>query len=489
MAEDLLLVLLAAAVLVVLGGASVAAWRSGRRVVASIGLAAPCLVVGIVGLPASDAGGGAWLSWAAALVSLVTLPPLAYLYCRDSWAVGAASPPRNGAPTAHARHGVRSADDRLHLAQEHFKEIAETSRAGLWVQDASNFELIYVSPAFEAIWGRSAAELYDDARLRLEAVHGEDRARIGGALQRAAGGREFLEEYRVERPDGSTCWVWDRGVPIRDGDGRILHIAGFAEDITARKGVEEVNLFRANFVANMSHEVRTPLNIMIGYLEFLLDGTFGELSQQQREITERVRTNAEELLALMSASLDLSRLDNRTIPLEIEPIEFAPLLVDVANDSARLVDHGDVRVRAAVVSELPIIFSDRQKLKMVLKNLLSNAVKFTERGEVVVGARALGDGLELFVSDTGSGIAPDLLPRVFEPFRQGANASNGGGKGGVGLGLYIVRRLVDILEGRISLESTLGRGTTFRVWLPVRLTTEREFPAGDPEAQALAEMF
>jgi len=386
----------------------------------------------------------------------------------------------DGFQNAWSPRSDRTAAGRFAAARDRFEEFARQSRAGLWIQDVASHELIWVSPAFESIWGCRAEDLYEDPQRRIAAVHEEDRARVIAGLARAGGG-EFAEEYRVQRPDGSVVWVWDHAVPVRDSEGKVVSLAGFAEDITRRKGVEEVNLFRANFVANMSHEVRTPLNIMIGYLEFLLDGTFGDLTPQQREVTERVRSNAEELLELMSASLDLSRLDNQTIPLVIDSIDLADLFGEVVGDVRAIMEGSAVEIGATVDAEIPLLQSDRQKLKMILKNLLSNAVKFTKEGRIEVAAAAVASGIELTVSDTGSGIRPELLPRVFEPFRQGVDPE--ARASGVGLGLYIVRRLVDILEGRISVESTIGQGATFRVWLPIKLSAEREFANGD-DAQA-----
>jgi PAS domain S-box-containing protein len=432
----------------------------------------------------------------AAIVSLVFVPMIAVQYLRESLAAAPApefrrirdderddivaldevDPARIEFTPTPAGAALASAEARLQQAQAHFRDFAESSRAGLWIQDARGGDLVYVSPAFERIWGCDADSLYEASNRRVEAIHAEDRARFATALAHALAGRELVEEYRVRRPDGSVLWVWDRAVPVRDAMGRVLRVVGMAEDITQRKGIEEVNLFRANFVANMSHEVRTPLNIMIGYLEFLLDGTFGELSQQQREITERVRNNAEELLDLMSASLDLSRLDNRTIPLAIETIDVGDLVDEVAGDISKLLS-GPVQMRTELATDLPLLHSDRQKVKMVLKNLLSNAVKFTRAGEIVASARPLGDGIELEVRDTGLGIGADTLPRIFEPFRQGSAGK--AEKSGVGLGLYIVRRLVDILEGRISVESTIGQGSAFRVLLPQVLSPERESDADE----------
>lgn len=505
MSTSLFLLLSVVAVAAALGSAALSRGRRGGRLSAAlVALSLPAL---LWWFGDAIAAGGAFAADSlavqlAALVSLVFVPIIAVQYIRETLAAapagatGRTAAPaaadvvvpaeglRSNAPTAPAAGAGPSAESRLQLAQAHFRDFAENSRTGMWIQDVQSGGLVYVSPAFERIWGLDAAGLYARPGLRLDAVHPEDRPRVAAALAQVVAGRELAEEYRVRRPDGSVLWVWDRAVPVRDVDGRVQRVVGLAEDITQRKGVEEVNLFRANFVANMSHEVRTPLNIMIGYLEFLLDGTFGELGQQQREITERVRKNAEELLDLMSASLDLSRLDNRTIPLALEAIDVAELVHEVAVDISKLLQNGAVTMGVDVADDLPLLQSDRQKLRMILKNLLSNAVKFTAEGEIVVGARADGDGIEFAVRDTGSGIGADSLPRIFEPFRQGHGAR--GEQSGVGLGLYIVRRLVDILEGRIAVDSTVGQGTTFRVWLPLALSPERDAGVDDASGERLA---
>lgn len=428
--------------------------------------------------------GGALLLQLSAAISLMFLPAVAWIEWRAAAATASQRPyPNDRRPVEMPRSALPprplsiDATGRLALARERFEDFALHSSAGLWIQDVASGSLVWVNPTFERIWGRSAAELYAEPQSRLDAVMEEDLPRVTQALARASEGNEFAEEYRLTRPDGHVVWVWDRAIPVRDTRGTVVSLAGFAEDITRRKGIEEVNLFRANFVANMSHEVRTPLNIMIGYLEFLLDGTFGDLTPQQAEITARIRGNAEELLDLMSASLDLSRLDNHAIPLAIESVDPKPMIIDLMADARTLVEDRTIELQWEVPPGTPHLLTDPQKLKMILKNLVSNAAKFTSVGRIEVRACAAGGGVEFAVLDTGPGIASQLLPRVFEPFRQGQAAE--GQSGGVGLGLYIVRRLVDILEGRITVESTVGRGTVFRVWLPLVLDAELDWQDTD----------
>ncbi len=233
--------------------------------------------------------------------------------------------------------------------------------------------------------------------------------------------------------------------------------------------VEELgraNRLKSEFVATISHELRTPLNVIIGYNDLLLAGEFGALSQQQADIVRRSDANARQLLDLINATLDLSRLEAGRLPLEIQDTDVHVLAREVEADTHPLRKNKPaVYLQWLVAPDLPLLRTDPVKLKVVLKNLISNAVKFTDHGTVAVRARAHKGGVELSVEDSGIGIAPDALDIIFEPFRQ-AESPMTRRHGGAGLGLYIVRRLLDVLGGTIAVESEPGRGSTFRVWLP-----------------------
>jgi len=234
--------------------------------------------------------------------------------------------------------------------------------------------------------------------------------------------------------------------------------------------LERASRLKSDFVATMSHELRTPLNVILGYNDLLLEEEFGTLTPAQSESLRRMDRSARELLDLINATLNLSRLEEGKLPLELQEIQLADLLHEVDAETRELRAKPGVSFVWNVAPDLPLVRTDRVKLKVVLKNLIANAIKFTERGSVTIDLRTAPHGVDLCVTDTGIGIAREALPIIFEPFRQ-VDSSTTRRYGGVGLGLYIVHRLVDMLGGAISVDSTVGRGSTFRVRLPLSATS------------------
>ncbi len=247
------------------------------------------------------------------------------------------------------------------------------------------------------------------------------------------------------------------------GIGQIASMA--LENARLVEELERANRVKSDFVATMSHELRTPLNVIIGYNELLLGGSFGDLTDDQSESLQRADRNAKELLELIDATLDLSRLDQQNLPLNIVEIDLAPLIEEVARETASVAEKSAVELRCELPTELPPVHSDPVKLRMVLKNLLTNAFKFTPEGNVTVSAASLDGGVEVAVSDTGIGMTKESQKVIFEPFRQ-IDSSDARRYRGAGLGLHIVDRLLKALGGTVSVASELGEGSTFRVWLP-----------------------
>ncbi len=232
--------------------------------------------------------------------------------------------------------------------------------------------------------------------------------------------------------------------------------------------LENVSRLKADFVTTMSHELRTPLTAIIGYTELLLADAFGVLSTHQVSALRRVNANSQQLLVLIQATLDLGKVEKGQLRLEPETVDVAALIAEIAGETRPLCERPSVVFTTRVTRPLPPLATDPAKLTVVVKSLLANAVKFTTVGEVALGAVARDDGVEISVTDTGIGIAPEMLPVIFEPFRQlepGLTRRHGG----VGLGLYIVRRLLDVIGGQIAVESEPGKGSTFRLWLPSQL--------------------
>lgn len=231
--------------------------------------------------------------------------------------------------------------------------------------------------------------------------------------------------------------------------------------------LEQANRLKSDFVTTMSHELRTPLNVILGYNDLLLTGEFGPLAKEQRSILERIDEQSKALLRLINATLDLSRLESAPPSLALADISVRDLLDELASETRDLQQHPDIQFRWIAGASVPTLYTDVLKLKIVLKNLFANAVKFTERGEIIVRAQERPPGVEIEIADTGIGIPAEVQEFIFEPFRQGDSGITRR-YGGVGLGLYIARRLVDWLGGALTFESEVGRGSSFRVWLPPR---------------------
>jgi signal transduction histidine kinase len=215
----------------------------------------------------------------------------------------------------------------------------------------------------------------------------------------------------------------------------------------------------------MSHELRTPLNIIMGYSDLLLSGAFGDLTNDQTNILKRVDSNANELHELITSTLDVGRLESGQVPLQLQTVHLPVLLAEIAGEVQERCQEKGLQFSSAISPHLPPLETDPLKLKVVIKNLLGNAVKFTETGSVSVAAHPQNEGIEICVSDTGIGIAPDALSIIFEPFRQ-LESHLTRRHGGVGLGLYIVRRMLELLGGTVQVESVVGQGSTFRVRIP-----------------------
>lgn len=254
-----------------------------------------------------------------------------------------------------------------------------------------------------------------------------------------------------------------------------------------------VELARANrakgeFLANVSHELRTPLAAIVGFVEMLREGTYGELTPRQAGPVERIEVSANHLRELVDDILDLSKLAAARMEVHREPIALQPFVLDVAAEMESLLNEKGLSLSIAVGTTLPRIRTDQTHLRQIVVNLFANAIKYTPRGSITIRARLLdasgseaeradlpprlpaahGVWIALAIHDTGVGIALEDRERIFDEFEQVDAGPRGDSlRRGTGLGLSISRRLARRLDGDITVDSVVGRGSTFTLWLPV----------------------
>ena len=233
--------------------------------------------------------------------------------------------------------------------------------------------------------------------------------------------------------------------------------------------IEAANRHKSEFLANMSHELRTPLNAIIGFSEVLGERLFGELNEKQAEYTEDILTSGRHLLSLINEILDLSKVEAGRMELELATFDL-PSAIDNARTFVRerATKHG-ITLDVCVDERLGDFVGDERKIKQILLNLLSNAVKFTPAGgRIGINARQTNGAVEISVSDTGIGIAPEDQPRIFEEFRQ-VGTDYAHKSEGTGLGLTLAKKFIELHGGKIWVESEVGKGSTFTFTLPITL--------------------
>ncbi len=310
-------------------------------------------------------------------------------------------------------------------------------------------------------------------------MHPDDRAALTAEVTDAIReSRPYVLEYRITHRDGRERFMWGSGSAVQDGLGRQRFLDGVILDLSERRQMEEelraakeraeqAAAARAAFLANMSHEIRTPMNSIIGFSEVLLQG---EVTPEQRRHLLTVSGAAKSLLRLLNEILDTAKLDKGLLgagAAQLRPARTGRRGVLDAGASAR--DKG-LELHIQYQTGLPRRYrGDSLRIRQVLTNLVNNAIKFTVRGSVTLEVAGLDGQAHFMVRDTGIGIAPDRLQAIFDPFTQ-ADPSMSRRYGGTGLGTTISKQLVELMSGRIWVESALGAGSCFHVLLPLEAT-------------------
>jgi signal transduction histidine kinase len=247
----------------------------------------------------------------------------------------------------------------------------------------------------------------------------------------------------------------------------------FSEIEEKSRQLEIASQHKSQFLANMSHELRTPLNAILGYTELVLDSIYGNVPDKMRGVLDRVQSNGRHLLGLINDVLDLSKIEAGQMTLLLTSYSLEDVLQNVFAAIEPLVAEKHLTLKREIQSQLPAGYGDQRRLAQVLFNLIGNAIKFTDQGEVVVAVSETGGSFHIAVSDTGPGIATEEQEKIFDEFHQADNSATRT-KSGTGLGLSIAKRIIEMHGGHISVESTLGAGSTFRIVFPVTVQSQAE---------------
>jgi len=393
---------------------------------------------------------------------------------------GGSSRPRKAravAPATENRAGRpgRRAADRYALA-------LDAAGFGALEWDASS-DVLEGSERFAMLLGGSTCVPRTLADL-LARVHPEDRGPLERKMRSAsAEGRDAEAEFRVMRGAG-VRWIHMRMGAIRNRSGEGTSLLGIAEDISARKrseadhealvrrerelrsAAEQANRSKDEFLSMFSHELRSPLNAILGWNSILAARRAGDV--EIGGIVARIERSAKTQLKMVNDLLDLGRISTGKLKIEPRPIRLAPVVIAALDATRPAASAKGIELTSSVCTEPDEVFGDPDRLQQVVWNLLSNAVKFTDAGgRIEVSLRAVEGGIELDVTDGGQGISPELLPHVFDRFRQG-DSSTTRHTSGLGLGLALVREIVALHGGSVSAASRgVGHGAAFTVRLPV----------------------
>jgi len=364
-----------------------------------------------------------------------------------------------------------------------------------------------------------------DVNKQMEALSGCTRAELIGApfknyftdpMRAEAGIDRVLSEGKVTNyeltardRDGALTVVSYNATTFHDRDGRLQGVLAVARDMTELKRIEQAlqqknaeledaSRMKSEFLANMSHELRTPLNAIIGFSEVLSDGLLGDMTDKQRKFIDDIFKSGKHLLSLINDILDLSKVEAGKMLLDLDPVDVSSLLRNSLSIIKGQAAARHVRLDMRAPDRLGFMNADARKVKQIVYNLLSNAVKFTaDGGEVILEAERVSRGdvgiltqpwpyrtfplvesefsefLRVSVTDKGIGISPEGLEQLFKPFSQ-VDSGLARKFEGTGLGLALVKLLVDLHGGAVAVESAVGQGSCFSVWIPVRSVPHAE---------------
>ena len=394
--------------------------------------------------------------------------------------------------TATDVNDFRKAVDAVRTSEERFRRMADSAPVLIWISDTVSGCTWFNRPWLD-FTGRKLEDEIGTGWTKF--VHPDDIGETLDAYRVAYEERKAFEvDYRIKRQDGVYRWLLDRAIPLFDHDGTFTGYIGGCIDITERKEAEENSgallkieqaaraeaertaLLKDEFLATVSHEMRTPLTAMLGWVQLLRNGSLP--SETVPQALETIERNARAQAKLIDDLLDMSRILSGRLRLDVQKVNLIDIVEGAIAAAEPAAAAKKIRINSQLDVEFPFVSGDSSRLQQVTWNLLNNAIKFTPAaGEVNVKVERAGSQLEITVADTGEGIDPQFLPHVFERFRQ-QDASTSRKHQGLGLGLAIVKQLVELHGGSVRATSPgIGQGSSFIVRLPLAAAFINDRPA------------
>lgn len=393
----------------------------------------------------------------------------------------------------------RRAEQALGEAEKRYRAIVENAAWGIYQMTPEGIYLSVNSSLVSILGYSDAEEMLNQIRNAHDQVYGGARERL--LFLREVDMREAVNhrETQVYNKDGNPIWVTENIRAVKDDAGTVLYYEGSLEDITARKESDLLlreakmqsdmaNRAKSEFLTNMSHELRTPLNAIIGFSDIIKKESFGPLGHESYyEYVNDIHNSGKHLLDIINEILEISRIEVRERDLNEELLDISDIMkacLDLVSNKM----HANQIDSLNMLGDMPRVIIEERAFKQIFTNILSNAVKFTPRGgRITLHSDLLATGeLSVSITDTGIGLEPDQIKKVLSPFGQVASNLDKENSG-TGLGLTLVKALVDLHEGKLEIFSQKGVGTTVSIILPAK-RVQQDLPAKDNMAQFMPDM-